>query len=212
MNSIRIIGSALTATALAFSLTACGSDDAEEAATSSVTTKVTTSTTAPSTTTTTTTVVEPAEEETIEEAPASAPDPAAVASGDQVLADLGATPQQPVDGGAASPEDAQAIDALVRGANDEVGMRNFLTYMPRNACASLVEANGGIDAMTSMADLSPEQENILSQKRSTVTAVDDIRVNGDTASALVTSTDPDGTATTTTIRFLRENGRWTFCN
>lgn len=205
MKTIRVLSSALTATALAFSLTACGSDEAEETTTSTTTTTVATSTT-------TTTTTEPAEETTAEPTPETAADPAAVASGDQVLAELGATPLAPVEGAAASPEDAQAIDALVRGANDQASVRDFLLYMPNNACSALVEANGGIESMTNMVALSPEQEAILSEQRATVTAVDDIRVNGDTASAMVTSTDPNGQANATTIRFLRENGRWTFCN
>ncbi|MCQ9351689.1 hypothetical protein NQ015_00130 [Corynebacterium sp. 153RC1] len=214
MNLTKI-GALCTATALTLGLAACGNDEETAASSTTATTTVVESTTAATANTAaeTTTQQPDAEESNAEAAPApgAAPvDPAAQAAGDALLNELGVAPMAAVDGPQASAEDAQAIDALVRSSNNVNNARDFILYVPNNACAALIEANGGYEAVTNLPGLTPQIEAEVLARRGTVTAVEDIRVNGDTASALVTS-DQNGTPTTTTLRFLREDGRWKFC-
>ncbi|MCQ9342322.1 hypothetical protein [Corynebacterium kozikiae] len=213
MNLTKI-GALCTATALTLGLAACGNDEESAANSTTATTTVALSSTATTANTAAeTTTEQPAAEETsaAAAAPEAAPvDPAAQAAGDALLNELGVAPMAAVDGPQASAEDAQAIDALVRSSNNINNARDFILYVPNNACAALIEANGGYEAVTNLPGLTPQIEAEVLARRGTVTAVEDIRVNGDTASALVTS-DQNGTPTTTTLRFLRENGRWTFC-
>lgn len=120
----------------------------------------------------------------------------------------------PVEGGApASPEDAQAITALLNNINNETTLRGYLGYIPNNACTRVLDEAGGRGAidLSQIPDVPLNAYPDFANAKATINSVDDIVVNGDEASALVTASTADGT-TTETQRFLRENGRWTFCD
>ena len=62
----------------------------------------------------------------------------------------------------------------------------------------------------------PEVEKFAGQLESIpqstkLQSVNDVVVNGDDASATVSVSNSEGTETST-VRFRRENGNWTFCN
>lgn len=203
-------------------LAACGSDDGSEEATTTTTTSSTTS----SSTTTTEEVTEETTEETTEEvteetteqvapepsteAPVEpAPEPPAEAAPAPVI------PTQdhaPVDQGqAASPQDAQAIESLVRGAVAPTTVRSMFEYIPKNTCNRVIEAAGGQAAM----DFSMFPDVPLNQfpgvSAGTVDSISDVMVQGDTASAWVVASG-NGQTDSGTQRFLREDGRWKFCD
>lgn len=121
----------------------------------------------------------------------------------------------PIEGTPASQEDSQAITNLVMGLNNVATARDLTLYIPRNACSSLVEANGGMDAIEEQAALAQDQpasEIPGYVENPPVRSVDDIRVSGDDASATVVSWDNTTSQETSTVmHFHRENGNWTFC-
>ncbi|WJZ03103.1 hypothetical protein CFREI_09125 [Corynebacterium freiburgense] len=115
----------------------------------------------------------------------------------------------PIEGGSpASPEDAAAIQAMVNGMANPSTTRQFFGYMIDNTCRRALEAQGGLGPQ----DLNqiPDAE-IPPHQRPTVNSVTDIKVDGDTASATVTST-AEGKQETFTMRMLREDGTWKMCN
>ncbi|WP_303172244.1 hypothetical protein [Corynebacterium sp.] len=115
----------------------------------------------------------------------------------------------PIEGGSpASPEDAAAIQAMVNGMANPSTTRQFFGYMIDNTCRRALEAQGGLGPQ----DLNqiPDAE-IPPHQRPTVNSVSDIKVDGDTASATVTST-AEGKQETFTMRMLREDGTWKMCN
>ncbi|MEL6050291.1 hypothetical protein [Corynebacterium rouxii] len=123
-------------------------------------------------------------------------------------------PQAPVaDGAPASAEDRQAIEGLVRGIMNATTVRQFMGYIPQNTCARYLEANGGLAAMNidQIPDVPLADFPQYAHARPTIDSVTDIQVNGDSASATVTST-ADGQTNSAVQRFARENGRWTFCD
>lgn len=193
-------------------LAACGSDD-EGATASSTTTQ--NSTTKSGTTTTSETTDEAPEESTGEatseaptDIPAEAPSAQAAAPNEPVI-----TYQElaPVEGTAANPEDVAAIESLIRGPLEATTLRSMLEYVPVNTCNRVIEAAGGAAAM----DFSTIPDMPLSQipgaSAGTVDSISDITVQGDTASAWVVAS-ADGQTDSGTQRFLREDGRWKFCD
>lgn len=189
-------------------LVACGGDAGDDAAASSSSTTRTTgsATMSPTTGSSTSTEATPEEstEATPEEeqpAPAPEPDPAPAPA-----------PPAPVGGALpASPEDAAAIDALIRGSVNQPTVRSMVAYVPSNACSRVIEANGGAAAL----DFSQYPDAPLSDypnlNPGTVDSVTEIMVEGDAASALVAASN-QGQQTVETQRFLREGGQWKFCD
>ena len=214
---------------LAF-VAACGSGDgdAENASASPSTVTSTTSATSATSATETSETTEPTEitettesaesaEETPEPAPA-AEEPAAAAAPapqaeDPLLGELYQEPD-PVQGGAnASDADRAEIDGLVRGMYQVDTFHQFLRYIPENTCNELVAAQGGAAAMdlAGVPDQPLNQADYYVAAEPHITSVEDVRVEGDRASAVVTAVSA-GQAETRTQRYLREDGRWKFCN
>lgn len=204
-------------------LAACGSDD--EDTTASSTTKQTSSST---TTTTKVTEEDTSQEETTEvevveettepaaQEPEQTSEPAAQEPAPQqnlpVEPVISYQSLAPVEGGrAASPEDAAAIESLVRGSLPQTTLRSMLEYIPRNTCNRVIEANGGAAAM----DFSTIPDVPLSQipgaDPGTVDSISDIQVDGNSASAWVVAS-ANGQTDSGTQRFLREGGQWKFCD
>ncbi|AWR16317.1 hypothetical protein CIP107577_01605 [Corynebacterium diphtheriae] len=203
------------ATAGVMVLTACGSDgDSSDSSASNTSTGASTSKSAsakPS---------EPSDAPAPESAaPAPAPEngqpaPGHPAPGPIDNPEISFIPQAPVaDGAPASAEDRQAIEGLVRGIMNATTVRQFMGYIPQNTCARYLEANGGLAAMNidQIPDVPLADFPQYAHARPTIDSVTDIQVNGDSASATVTST-ADGQTNSAVQRFARENGRWTFCD
>ncbi|CAB0824745.1 hypothetical protein FRC0293_01439 [Corynebacterium diphtheriae] len=203
------------ATAGVMVLTACGSDgDSSDSSASKTSTGASTSKSAsvkPS---------EPSDAPASESAaPAPAPEngqpaPGHPAPGPIDNPEISFIPQAPVaDGAPASAEDQQAIEGLVRGIMNATTVRQFMGYIPQNTCARYLEANGGLAAMNidQIPDVPLADFPQYAHARPTIDSVTDIQVNGDSASATVTST-ADGQTNSAVQRFARENGRWTFCD
>ncbi|WKD60819.1 hypothetical protein CCICO_03910 [Corynebacterium ciconiae DSM 44920] len=118
--------------------------------------------------------------------------------------------QEPIEGGhPASAQDKEEIERLVRGWGEQTTLRSFMEYANNNTCRRVIESNGGYAASdpSKVPDVSLENQSNLNLG---VESVSDIQVNGDSASARVTPTGPN--PETSTMRFLREDGRWTMCN
>lgn len=146
--------------------------------------------------------------------PAPAPENGQPAPGPIDNPEISFIPQAPVaDGAPASAEDQQAIEGLVRGMMNATTVRQFMGYIPQNTCARYLEANGGLAAMNidQIPDVPLADFPQYAHARPTIDSVTDVQVNGDSASATVTST-ADGQTNSAVQRFARENGRWTFCD
>lgn len=208
-------------------LAACGSDD--EDTTASSTTKQTSSST-----TTTTKVTgentseedtqgETTEDEATEQAPEQdAQEPAPTSEPVvQQPAPQQNVPVEPVityqslapveGGGAASPEDAAAIESLVRGSLQQTTLRSMLEYVPRNTCSRVIEANGGAAALDFSTIPDVPLNQIPGADPGTVDSITDIQVDGNSASAWVVAS-ANGQTDSGTQRFLNEGGQWKFCD
>lgn len=214
----------MTALALAapLALVACGSDDGGDESTSSAPSTVTSTRTSE---TTTTTETSSAEETTSSQAPSEtsaepteseAPDAQAApqmndpfAAGQ--LAYEEATPVQ--GGGPANEADRAEIEGLVGGIYNTETFHQFLRYVPENACSAVIEANGGPAALdlAEIPDMPLSQLPGYAESNAHIQSIEDVRVEGDQASAVVTAVS-NGQAETQTQRFLKEDGRWKFCN
>lgn len=198
------------ATAGVMVLTACGSDgDSSDSSANKTSTGTSTSKSASAKT------GEPSDVPASESAaPAPSPENEQPAPGPIDNPEISFIPQAPVaDGAPASAEDQQAIEGLVRGMMNATTVRQFMGYIPQNTCARYLEANGGLAAMNidQIPDVPLADFPQYAHARPTIDSVTDVQVNGDSASATVTST-ADGQTNSAVQRFARENGRWTFCD
>ena len=118
----------------------------------------------------------------------------------------------PVQGGqAASPEDAAAIESLIRGSLEPTTVRSMLQYVPQNTCNRVIEAAGGAAALDFSQIPDVPLNQIPGANTGTVDSISDIVVDGDAASAWVVASG-NGQTDSATQRFLREDGRWKFCD
>lgn len=136
-------------------------------------------------------------------------DPEVLAQAEQFPVDN--VEQQPVEGGeTASPEDAAAITALVNGINDQTTLRGFMGYIPNNACSRAMANAQDLD-LNQIPDINLADFPEFQNAKANIDSVDNIIVNGDEASADVT-TSHNGVVETGVQRFLWEGDRWTFCD
>ena len=119
----------------------------------------------------------------------------------------------PVDGGQdADPATTDEINQLVRGMYDTSTMREFVGYLPAHACQRALN-EGQYDQLDleQIPDVPMSSLDSKGWNEAYVESVDDIKVNGDQASATVNLHTSQG-EDTNTLRFLHEGDRWTFCN
>lgn len=195
-------------------LTACGSDssDSEAAPTTTSTTQSSSATTSSSSTKSSTT----GKSSTSETPTPVSEEPTSEQQGEEALAqELSENPvtfaeAAPVEAGQpASPEDAAAIENLVRGASEPTTLRGAYSYMVNNTCSRVIAASGEDAAQI---DINTVPDTPLSgDGTGTVDSVSDVVVEGETASAWVVAT-AGGTTDSATQRFLREGGQWKFCD
>lgn len=119
----------------------------------------------------------------------------------------------PVEGEPASAEDAEAIAGLVQSVTWAPTLRAFMSNFMDNTCRRVIDQAGGAQGvdLSQVPEIPLEQIPQYQETRSTVDAVEDITVNGDEASAWVTTTS-QGNTQSGTMKFLREDGRWKMCN
>lgn len=223
----------LSAAALAlvtpFALVACGSDESEETAapsTSAVTSTVeaTSSKETSSVETTTSKAKETSEEaepttqtpaETQEPESGQGTDPAAAAGAADAAAGnpLAAEELQPVQGGQPADESTRgAISKLVNGWYEVGDMRSYMRYIPEHTCAQVLEQNPDVHNVDySVFPQIPMNQVSDNWNAAGVQSIDDLAVNGDTASATVTVNTGEG-VDTSVMRFKNESGNWLFCN
>lgn len=213
-GSKKFIALAMAST-VALSATACNKDNNEQAAEpvteTNVNTRTTQVTATPEEETSTSDTPSPttsheAPDTLVEERPAEpemAPLPQVPAP--EVLA--------PVEGEPASPEDAQAIADLVQSVTWAPSLRAFMGNFLDNTCQRVIEEAGGQGAvdLSQVPEIPLEQIPQYQETRSTIDAIEEITVNGNEASAWVTTTS-QGQTQSGTMKFLREDGRWKMCN
>ena len=149
----------------------------------------------------------------------------------------GAKDIKPIEGGQnANDADKQAIEQLVRGQHEIDNVKEYFNYMPQHACQAVRDEQSQefgqyqqyvdslpnqsfaeyANTMRQQGGGNTEVEKFASQLESIpqstkLQSVNDVVVNGDDASATVSVSNSEGTETST-VRFRRENGNWTFCN
>lgn len=224
------------------SLAACGSDDENAGDTASSAAKTTTTTKSKEKTSEKKTEEKTSEEkkegEENKDGESAAPKPEGEnpEGGDQAVAnpfENGVDPFQsmpkvePVQGEAASQEDIDGINGLVRGMYEQQTMRSFVKYLPEHTCAAVRnDPNSGLDQvdynqvpdvpMNQLKDMMAAAGQDTSQmegfdwSKTGVESINDVVVNGDDASATVNVNTSKG-MDSSTMRFKRENGNWTFC-
>ncbi|HAT1547803.1 hypothetical protein HMPREF3153_09390 [Corynebacterium sp. HMSC06C06] len=138
-----------------------------------------------------------------------------------------AAPVPPVQGEPASQADVDGINRLVRGLYETTTMRQFFKYMPDHTCAAVLNAQGAemanmdynqipdvpmndLKNMLAASGQDTSQLNGFDWNAVGVESINDVVVNGDDASATVNVKTNQG-VDSSTMRFRRENGNWTFC-
>lgn len=187
-------------------LSACGSDDGDDADTS--TASATASATGSASVSATTGERESADPSATgnpadPEHPEGASDPAA--PGD---------PAAPAgEGPAVSGEDASQISELARGLSGDKLMSESYQYMLDHYCSAFIDRQGGRESIQATIDnLRGDNDQLLSETGGVVDVTDvrEIRVDGDNGSAFIVGT-ADGQDASSTQNYLRENGAWTIC-
>lgn len=120
----------------------------------------------------------------------------------------------PVEGGQPADEtDHAEIESLITGMYETTTLHEILLYVPQNACQDVIQEAGGEAAfdLGGIPDMPLNAIPQYSNSNSQVDAVEDVQVDGDTASATVTATS-DGQSLTEVQRFRHEDGAWKFCN
>lgn len=120
----------------------------------------------------------------------------------------------PVEGGQPADETDQAeIESLITGMYETTTLHEILLYVPQNACQDVIQEAGGEAAfdLGGIPDMPLDAIPQYSNSNSQVDAVEDVQVDGATASATVTATS-DGQSLTEVQRFRHEDGAWKFCN
>ena len=143
------------------------------------------------------------------EAPAPASEPAVPP---EVNLDNPIQAQQlaPIEGQPASAGDKDAITNVVRSMVPTGTLRQFMATTVNNTCARVIEEGGGVPDLNEVPDLPLESIPDYQKAKPTVDSVEDVRVNGESASAAVTHTS-NGKTETGVMRFQRENGAWKMC-
>lgn len=151
---------------------------------------------------------------------------AAEAAGAELAAslndDVEVRSQAPVRAAApADGTDVAAITDLVGGAYEQTTLRGWVSYIPNHSCQALLnDVNAQVQEQygtTDILDFSVIPETPLSEvpqyteAQATLQSVDNVAVDGNQASADITVVS-GGQADTSTMRFLQEGDRWTFCS
>lgn len=114
---------------------------------------------------------------------------------------------------AAGGNDSQQITALVQGMSKQRSAYDFLNYSLAHSCRAYINSQGGEKTIRSNNDaikaMGPEGNKAIPVPA--VKSVDNIKVNGDRATATVTASYANKAPQTEPMSFARENGKWTLC-
>jgi hypothetical protein len=191
---------------------ACGGGETAESTATGVPTAhtVTSTRTTETTTSTTSSEEETTSEEPTEETeePAEEPEPVEDPLSAPILEELYEEPEPVAAGHAASEADRAEIERLVRGIYEVETFHQFLLYVPENTCNEAVPQSMDL---AGIPDQPLHQWDVYAAAQPHIASVEDIRVEGNHASAVVTAVSA-GQSETRTQRYLHEDGRWKFCN
>ena len=115
-------------------------------------------------------------------------------------------------GEAADPKTEKQIKNLVNGLYKTKTVKDAITYLPKNTCESVLAEQGGEAAV----DTGEIPQHLLDMPANTlmgnnsVQSIENIRVNGNQASAVVTISTPSG-PDTAVQQYLKEGGSWKYC-
>lgn len=113
--------------------------------------------------------------------------------------------------GPGNQADVDAIHNLVGGMrNVDQPFGSYLQFALDNSCSAYINAQGGPDLLRSQAQQAPNVPASVLLQGTPSFDIQNLQINGDEATATVVSTAA-GQTQTENNRFLRENGRWTFC-
>lgn len=114
---------------------------------------------------------------------------------------------------AAGGNDSQQITELVQGMSKQRSAYDFLNYSLAHSCRAYINSQGGEKTIRSNNDaikaMGPEGNKAIPVPA--VKSVDNIKVNGDRATATVTASYANKAPQTEPMSFARENGKWTLC-
>ena len=115
--------------------------------------------------------------------------------------------------GGASAGDSQAITNLIQGMGKQRSAYDFLNYSLDHSCQSYISSQGGEKTIrannNTIKAMGPEGNKAIPVP--SVKSVNDIKVNGDNATARVTASYGNKAPQTESMSFARENGKWTLC-
>ncbi|WP_169744838.1 hypothetical protein [Corynebacterium humireducens] len=189
---------------------ACGGGETAESTATGVPTAhtVTSTRTTETTTSTTSSEEETTSEEPTSEEPTEEPEPVEDPLSAPILEELYEEPEPVAAGHAASEADRAEIERLVRGIYEVETFHQFLLYVPENTCNEAVPQSMDL---AGIPDQPLHQWDVYAAAQPHIASVEDIRVEGNHASAVVTAVSA-GQSETRTQRYLHEDGRWKFCN
>lgn len=218
--SFRSVSAVVMASTMVLGLAACGKDD--KSSDSGATTPVVASSSAtPSTSATSSAspassaAPSPSSSAAASSSKAEQPAPAPA----QNPAGQGLQPPVPAQGQAApvqgrpgTPQEVEAITAMLRQPESKTTMRSYMESIVNNMCSEMINANGGPEAfrLNEFPDFQLKDLPEYQSTKATVTKVSDVRVDGINASANVTTTKANGESETNTMRLRNENG-WKMC-
>ncbi|MEJ5927417.1 hypothetical protein WG915_02165 [Corynebacterium sp. H128] len=197
----------------AFALTACGDEkdvDAVAQSTAAASASSSSAAVAAATTTAPVNTAEPTAEVTPVETAEQGPN-----------AD-GGLPQQPADsvqveplagGRPASDEEVAELTAMLKRQEEQTTLHGYMNTFVDSMCSELINEKGGPEAFSlqGVPDAPLAQIPGYQQDATKVTGVNNMIVDGDSASAAVTTVTGAGESATNTMRFRSEQGQWKLC-
>lgn len=103
---------------------------------------------------------------------------------------------------------------MLRRPEQQTTMHGYMNNMVDSLCTELIEQNGGRQAFSfnEIPDLPLNQIPEYNATRTTLTGVENVTVDGENASANVTTSKGSGESETMTMRFRNEGGAWKLCS
>ncbi|WP_291478600.1 hypothetical protein [Corynebacterium sp.] len=199
-------------------LAACGSDDADGDSATSTTASSSAAATSEKTSTGASESSEASEsaapdaDESAEPAPDERPE--GDGEGDRPADAPPPAPANAPAGNAANGDDAAQITALEKGFGEDRSYSDYLRYTYEHTCNADLDQAGGRDALMQDAgangDLAQKPTSEVMGTLPVIHGVNDIRVNGDRATANLDQT-MNGNRQTLPKNYVRENGQWRTC-
>lgn len=220
-KTFKILGASLLAVSL-LTVTACGSNkDGEKDGSVSATTSAVASSSAPASTS----AAESPAETSVTDAPkettsASEKKPATSAAGAPQPAPQALPGQVPVatvapakNGRPGTPAETQAITDMLKRQESATTVNEYFSIFVDSMCSEIINEQGGPEAFSTagVPDMPlaaiPEYQATATK----VTGVDDVLIEGERATAKVTTVTGAGETAANTMAFRNEQGNWKLC-